>query len=267
MSYGASELASLKALLGELRPLIDAFRVRNEHFAADLVMLGYAIAAWDCAKSTEALLVGTDLSVGAFICARGAFEAGQDAALLASEPDYDASGARARVFDAFEYVLERSRWSAAFPHNATSFPDSDFSATLRQAEAHAAELDQQFLGAGEHIRRAAQYWLPVFRRSVDQGKGIPLHWAGLGRKKIGHVIAERYDEPNLADRLSLIYSMLSRYAHPRTRLETWKRTADPLANSVFRSSDVNRFLAAHAVVVSLILLRDALNEVAISYHN
>lgn len=259
------EIKALDALLSETRSLIESFRLREAHFAADLAMVGYATSAWDSAKSAEVLLRSTDLSVGAFVCARAAFEAGEDAALLASDPAYDDAGASARVHEVFEYAFERSRWDAVFPGNPTAFPDPDFAQTTQQAESFAADLDAVVPGSGEAIRKAILHWQPRFQNAARKGGATPLHWSGLGRKRIAEEIARRLGQPELASQLSLLYSMLSRYAHPRLRLESWARIEGSEGGAAFRYSDLNRRQAEDAVVVALVLLRDALQMLRAQY--
>jgi hypothetical protein len=252
-------IQALASMFAELEPLILRFRVREEYLPGDLTMQAYLLAAWDNAKSTEALLRATDLGIGPFVCARSAFEAAQSAALLASEPDYAAAGARARAFEVLEYYLERSRWTKTFPENSTADADPEFESAIRLLERYAAIMDRCVAGAGEPISIAIAEWLPEFRVALEGNKNQKtLHWSGFGQRRIAEQLAARKNQPALTEQLPLLYSMLSRYSHPRAHPEGWKK--NPGGGPLFILSDSNRLQAARAVVVALVLVREAVLE-------
>jgi hypothetical protein len=252
-------LEQLRVALAELEPVILGFKVRDEWLPGDLTIQAYLLATWDNAKSVEALLRTTDLSIGPFACARAALEAGQSAALLASEPDYLTSGARARVFEVLEYSLERSRWANAFPENPTANVDRQFDGAVRMLEGLAAKMDAHGQVRGDSIRDALAYWLPDFQTAIAKNRNTRAHhWSRLGPRRIAEELAGRRQQPHLAEQLSVVYSMLSRYSHPRAHPEGWRR--NPSTRPSFILNDPNRPRAAQIVGLALILARDAVKE-------
>lgn len=79
--------------------LLASFEGRAQHYPGDLCLRGFALHACENANAVLFLSRETKFEGAAFACARAAFEAGQDALLLATEPDYDAVGARVLVFE------------------------------------------------------------------------------------------------------------------------------------------------------------------------
>ena len=73
-------------VLAQLQNAIDGFRPRDEHLLADVMLFGYCR---DAADALRALLIlsPSDATRSAYLPARAAFEAAQDALLLIADPD------------------------------------------------------------------------------------------------------------------------------------------------------------------------------------
>lgn len=87
----------LTAELSGLQQAQSTFEFRAETFLADLILLGLSVEVEESARAVQSL-VATELPHRAFPLARTAYEAAQQALVLATHEDYAEIGTRAWVF-------------------------------------------------------------------------------------------------------------------------------------------------------------------------
>jgi hypothetical protein len=250
----------LGASLEKLREHLDAFRIRQVHFAADLTLWGLAVAAWDAGNAV--LLISKDgrFVVGAFPIVRAAVEVGQDALYLATDPDHDALGAKARVFERLEYANIRTDLGSSFDVEGIGLSDAEYDQIAKSVEADAISWERDCPGKGQLLRDALAMFLPLFK-AARTGSRHPMHWAQRTRWRLAEELEQRTGQSGLAKKFMTSYSILSRNSHPRTRLETWVERKTPEGTIRVRGEHNTR-LALSYVCFGLDLVNDALDAAA-----
>jgi hypothetical protein len=255
----ASSLVQLETALSELHGLLDSYQLRHEHYPGDLTLWGFAMQAWE--GGTAVLLLNRDSELGhvAFPNARAAFEAGEDALLLATAPDYDIAGAQARVFERLEQgdIRSETREARGDPRSTDS-RYSDIAALItKDAEA----LDRVAPNAGDGLRSALARLLPKFE-AASRGKGKhPGHWFEKSRRRIAEELGSREGSKQHAARLIAIYASLSRYSHPRARTEGKERSFNEANQLVLRPLPFQRQLVVEVAIVGVRMALDAIYRV------
>lgn len=221
-------LADLGDELSRLGPLLESFRIRNEHYAGDLCLRGFARHVWENASAVLHLAKEAPFAAAIWACGRAAFEAGQDALLLAAASDYELFGARAFVFERLQIADNNRQMILSTCHAEPK--DPPYLRAKQDIEEEALKWDQLSPGKGKYLRDAMQYWRPKFE-AARSGKHHPRHWSELSRKRIAKTLADRGSEASVAEALGSdygLYAILSRYAHPRARTASGRKSdTDP----------------------------------------
>ncbi len=197
-------------VLAQLQNAIDGFRPRDEHLLADVMLFGYCR---DAADALRALLIlsPSDATRSAYLPARAAFEAAQDALLLIADPDrFDANGALAYAIELVETQELQDRWIAAGKDWEVPPPVEDFHTPEQIVEEEVRAIDAVAPGMGAHLNQA-------FAEAREPGRA-KRHWSGRSRKQISEQIQELLGaKAGVASTADAFYGMLSVQSHPRLR--------------------------------------------------
>lgn len=253
------ELGELTRTLGEhvneVRSKVDHLTIRSAHFPGDLSFYGYALSVWEGVAATHHLSTTTELGYAAYPIVRAAFEAAQDALLLATEADFAAAGARARVFEAFEFADLKAGRFEAFGEPDESPPPEGYSEASSSLLDDAMKWEVDRPGGLSLYQAAIDDLLPRFLQA-RQGRRHPSHWSLRSRRQIALEIGRRVSDEAFGKHLVFTYSQLSRSSHPRLRAESIeRRTAGPRAQFVKRSPRQIRIVVGIASVAAGILLK------------
>jgi hypothetical protein len=215
-------IEELVPALAGLQSRLDHFRLRQWEYAGDLTLYGFLRGTWESASATLFLVRQTDFAAAAYPCVRAAFEAAEDALLLATEANFSAAGARARVFERLEHADLKSEMHDAFADPGTEEPARDYSEAVASVEKDAARWNRDCPGRGQLLLEALAHFLPMFRAAKNGGRH-PAHWSELSRRKMAVEIGRRVGEPSFGASLIATYAQLSRASHPRFRIESWEK--------------------------------------------
>lgn len=186
--------------LKRMRRRLDHLPLRLHHFSADLAFYGFLSAAWEAAAVCCELVTKSRFPSAALPNAQAAFEAAQDALLLASAPDYDVAGARAIVFERLVRAAGRADYGESLVREGVLAPATDqdeyewATADIRTAAERIGRVapDQR-----EHLEAALQYLLPKFAATHAMQSARPVHWAEVHPTLIGRELQRRLGEPGL----------------------------------------------------------------------
>ena len=199
------------------------FAAAASHLVPDIVLLGFLNEIEENVSAVE-LIAASGIPHRAFPNARTAFEAGQQALLLVTAPDYDAAGATA-----WAYHLIRDRKYMAAPRSgqttdrANVEPEEWFESALTEMEQTWNDFAP---GRGALLRDAAT-------EIQSRRRGGPENWTGLPvaptlRDRM-LTLAERHGKKGRSDAADILnagYGALSRESHPRTRFQPTRITRD-----------------------------------------
>jgi hypothetical protein len=216
-------LLDLSESLRVLRGHLDSFRLRLDHFAADLTLYGFLLQAWENGTAVVHLVTHTNLSTASFPNTRACFEAGEDALYLVTEGDYDSAGARARVYERLEQAELRDEMNAAFNDDPINVEKTGFPIAEATIEADAARWDEDCPGKGQSLRDALAYLQPKFDAARHGTGKHPANWTEKSRRGMAKELEKRVGEEGFGTRLIATYAHLSRNSHPRLRLENWQK--------------------------------------------
>jgi hypothetical protein len=216
-------IADLVAALADLELRLKHFRLRQIEFTGDLTLYGFLVSTWEGANAALHLARATDLGAAAYPCVRAAFEAAQDALLLATEPDYSEAGARARVFERLEHSDIKTEMYDAFADTEADEPPQDYSEAIASIRADAAKWEKECPGRGRLLLDALAQFQPAFEASKTMKARHPGHWSRMSRRRMAVEIGRRVNEPDFAQSLIATYAQLSRASHPRFRIESWEK--------------------------------------------
>ena len=250
-----------KSLL-RLKASLDRYRIRPFEFATDLTLWGLAVAAFDTGNAVGLACKDGRFVLGAFPSVRSAVEAGQDALFLATDPDRDRLGARARVFERLEYADIRTDIGESFGEAEMAPVEAEYEAIAQSVEADAASWDKDCPGRGQLLRDALAHLLTKFQ-AARTGSRHPLHWSELTRWRMAEALEARTGHLGLAKKFITSYAILSRNSHPRTRLESWKEQATPSGVKHVRGEHNLRLALAYACF-GVDLVNDALAAAGLS---
>lgn len=207
-------MSVLATALAEFRAAKAKFTPTRAHLVPDLALLGLLC---DVEENAEAVLAlgATPVPHRAYPNARAAFEASQQALLLATEPDYDLSGARAWAF-----FLRNDREFVRGPRDGQTStvmgldPDSWFKAATEEM----AETWETFApGKGDVMKRAVAL-VEAQPRRPDNFAGVPIAPTLRDRLVALAAKAGKAGMPDAAALYNNAYAALSRESHPRTQL-------------------------------------------------
>jgi len=214
--------------LDVLKPLLDKNRIHESHYSADVTLAGLAADAWEAANALLIIIRDGRYVSAAYPIARLALEIGMDAHFLADHPNYDEAGAKARVFERFEYADLRADLGAAFGVEGFSSWREEYAAAETALLAEAERWDRASQGRGDLLRAALQHFKPKFEGFRAKSNRHPGNWTELSRRQVARELEKRNNKEGIADRLTAAYSSLSRSSHPRFRPETWQPTGATL---------------------------------------
>jgi hypothetical protein len=241
--------------LNRLRQRLDGFQLRFSRYAADLSLYGFLLSAWENASAAFHILTKSEVPFACYPSARAAFESAEDALLLASSPNYNRDGARARVFEHLELADLSLEMSRAFSDPERELPYQTYDGVSTAFADDASHLNAVCPGLGEQITEAFAYFRPKFE-AARAGKGRhPGHWSELSRRAIAKELVERGATDASADQLIAAYADLSRNTHPRLRLENWD-LAPTEGKRLVRSQKPSR-RAAGSTLITLHLAHQA----------
>lgn len=216
--------AELWDRLVSFKPKLDSFKIREAHFPGDMTLAGIGTIVWEAANALLLVVRDGKYMAGAHPVARLVLEAGMEALFIASSTDYDSVGARARVFEALEYVDQRLNLGAAY--NIPEFQDeeAEYARIQELIRREADTLNSAAAGRGNELLSSLEDLLPKFR-AARQGKRHPGHWSGLSRRRMAQELEKRAKDDAVKGRLVAAYSALSRSSHPGFLSEMWDRSA------------------------------------------
>jgi hypothetical protein len=255
----SESIADLESALATLRSQLDEFKLRFEHFGGDLTLYGVLLSAWENASAVLHLARTSDLYSAFFPIARAAFESGQEALYLVTEQDYDAAGAKARVFERLEFVDLRDDMNTAFADSDDERP-SGYADAVDQIERDARRWDEESPGKGDFLRNALSHFQPLFE-AARSGARHPSNWMQKSRRAIAMEIEKRVKEPGFGGRMIASYAHLSRNSHPRLRMENWTRVSRPGGRKQFIRAERNPRIAVGVSTVAVSLASMAFERI------
>jgi hypothetical protein len=236
-----------EALSNIQKERLDGFRIRDDHHIADFTLWAFLLSAWECGAGVLHLLRTNDLPAPAVPVARACFEASQDAIYLATSPDYDLAGARAQVFELFEMHDIINQLKRAGTNPSTLTVETAYADIQGQVERDCKGV--HWAGALA-LREAYEHFLPRFLDTHKRRKH-PGNWAEISRRRMAQELEKRLDEPDLADHMIAMYTLLSHSSHPRQRRHAFDRALSPQGDLLlFRSESVAKqaaWGASHAL--------------------
>lgn len=213
-------IADLRLALDLVEPRIRAFRADSKHWTAHLSLLGYLGDFLGNARAVLVLTECPETRLALWSNARLAFEAAQDALYLLTRENVDEAAGEIRAFERLEHADWKGKVALAFPEDVDgatyeSVVNKEIERILRDAS-RAKHREPALYTAFEAAleRRRADYRHPAGRK--------PSHWAG-SRAAIARQIGERIGVDDEAQRQVMMYSRLSRFAHPRYRVDAHER--------------------------------------------
>ena len=189
---------------------LESYSLSWDHIIPEMMLHHYLSDVMEQATAV-AILVDSDVPRTAFTNVRSAFEAAQDAALLAtSGSDYDWWGAVARVAD----ILERHDLLRRF-NKAIHAIGTHAEITAKSPEEIIAEeaddWDRERAGHGEFLRRALTH--------LTAKSGLwKRHWSGMSRPHVAQELHVRMAGEAIGPMLDAQYGLLSLHAHPKPRV-------------------------------------------------
>jgi len=222
--------------LTALQQVIDDFRFAASSLVADIALIGLGIDVLEAGQAVRTL-AGSQLPHRAYPCGRQAFEAAQQAIVLATHEHYVEPGARAWVY----FERKDSKWRASMakitPHQWLE----------RRVEEMAAIWDSISPGCGTTLRHALQTRKQTVR---------PDNWLGevmtarqhAGLAKIATALGNTLTGDSAATNAQL-YAALCRETHARPRLEV--AAVHHSADGSLRIDSVPRDLAKASACVLL----------------
>lgn len=252
-------LQDLDTELTLLKTRLDRFRLRFDFALGDLSLYGFILQVWEAASATRQLVMNGDLGHASFPSTRSAFEAAEDAFLLATSPDYNATGARIRVYERFEFADVGREVQFAFQDGEAEMQPADYSRMFATIERDADRVNRLSEGQGQVLRAAFEYFLPIFEAANRQEKRAryPGHWSEMSRRRIALELEERTREPKLAATLIAAYADLSRHSHPRLRFDNWEKYLDSDGTHRFTRSERPRRISAGTAHMAVKLANQA----------
>lgn len=208
--------------LVELRAALDRHQLRFSEFAGDLTLWGFMLGVWESGNAVLYLVQETEFGPASFPCVRAAFEGAQDALLLATEPDYNEAGARARVFERLEQADIRDETRTAFGTSDEERKPLGYDEAIAAVRADAAKWNAEYPKKGDLLLNALADLQPKFE-AARCGKKHPAHWSKLSRRQIARELGDRLNEPEFTTMMIAMFAALSRSSHPRLRLESWTK--------------------------------------------
>jgi hypothetical protein len=258
----SDSIVDLEDALATLKSQLDAFKLRFAHFGGDLTLYGLLLSAWENGSAVLQLARSSDLYSAFFPVARAAFESGQEALYLVTEPDYDAAGAKARVFEKLEFVDLRDEMNSAFADDADSRP-SGYADAISQIQRDAERWDEECPGKGSLLKEALAHFLPLFE-AARTGARHPGNWMQKSRRGIAKELEKRVSERGFGTRMIASYAHLSRNSHPRLRLENWTKLATSEGQPRFVRAERNPRIAVGISTVAVSLASMAFERIPAS---
>lgn len=252
-------LRDLDTELTQLRTRLDRFRLRFDFALGDLSLYGFILQVWEAASATRELVMNADLGHASFPSARSALEAAEDAFLLATSPDYNAIGARIRVYERFAFADVGREVMFAFQDGDTEMQSADYSRVRASVEKDADRVNRLSEGQGQVLRSAFEYFLPIFEAANRKEKRAryPGHWSEMSRRRIACELEERTKESKLAATLIAAYADLSRHSHPALRFDNWEKYIDSEGGQRFTRSERPRRISAGSARMAVKLANQA----------
>lgn len=213
-------LSGLNSTLATLDLVLAQYTPRNPHYVADMVLHGFARDVSTHVHATI-LVAGSNYPRAAYANARSAFEAAQDAALLASDTgSYDVNGALAFCVEQIEHEALQKRWEDAAAEWGIVKDKSGRISPEELIEKESAELDRLSQGAAQLLRNAL-----IEARKPRRAK---KHWSGKTRAEISRLLQQRMlPFKGLAAGGDAFYGMMSVQSHPRLRAWSELRSIRP----------------------------------------
>ena len=211
MSFDVNEFRSdLDSALASLDDALTKYTPRKPHYMADLVLHGFARDVSTQVHATV-LTVDSHYPRASYANARAAYEAAQDAVLLASEPDsYDINGALAYCVELVEHEELQRRWKDAAAVWGIVKDKSGRISPEGLIEKESAELEAFAAGASQLLRNALN--------EARKPRRAKQHWSGKNRNDIAKLLQERMPVfRGLAAGGDAFYGMMSVQTHPRVR--------------------------------------------------
>ena len=249
----------LMAASDQLKIPLSEYVPRPDHLVSDIVLFGFCHDTSDC---VSAVLEQSQPSLyrTSYLLARGAFEASQDALLLAGDSDnYDRNGALAYAIELVELEQLQNRWKK--PGEEWGTPElllRPFTPPEVTVESEIPRLEAVSAGSSVHLTSAI-----VEARRKNR---THQHWSGLSRKKIAERIVYLVDDidERTAEAADAFYGMLSVHSHPRLRAWTRKFGQSESGALRFEGNPHDEFLplgfslvaaiqAVHALELRLVL--------------
>jgi hypothetical protein len=245
-----STLATLDGMLAEYTP-------RNPHYVADLILHGFAR---DVSTHVHATILVADSNYprAAYANARSAFEAAQDAALLASDTEnYDINGALAFCVEQVEHEALQKRWEDAAAEWGIVKDRTGRMSPEELIEKESRELDSLCPGAAQLLRTAL-----IEARAPRRAQ---KHWSGKSRAAISKLLEKRMPSfKGIAAGGDAFYGMMSVQSHPRLRAWSELRSIRPdgslHAEPGSEHSSLPIGLAAFAVQLTIVALATRLGD-------
>jgi hypothetical protein len=241
----------LSQSVNALKRALDSFTPRDAHMIADVMLDAFARDVANQAVAVLALVDGAAPPRVAYPNARAAFEAAQDALLLATAGDvYDADGARAYVAELIETEQLQRRWLAASEVWDLT-PPEDLGETPEQVvDIDSAICDRLAPGSGDALRTAL--------KEARRARRLPHHWSTLSRRQIVDAIEARLPDLTLARTADAFYGYLSVQSHPRLRAWSESRELDEHGRLRVRSEADHAAFAADLTFTAVMLALRAL---------
>lgn len=246
---------TLTKAIEELNKAQSDFKYRPETMVADIVLMGLTMEVYESAKVVE-ILANSDFPHRAFANARNAFEAAQQAMVLAAQEDYALAGARAWVY----FYKKDSEWLAnARPEGSGVTNKED---AQKWYERHISQMaktwDSLSPNKGQLLYRADEL-LRSQKKGADNWLGQSM---GVMQDHAYRVVFARFGGNATEDSISMnkaIYGSLSRETHARMRYENiaFRQHQDGFLEVDFGSRD-NQLNAKSARRVTLQAVQEAM---------
>jgi len=213
-------IADLRTALDVTEPRIREFCADPKHWTAHLSLLGYLGDFLGNARAVLVLTERPETRLALWSNARLAFESAQDALFLLTAEDVDQAGAEIRAFERLELADWKGKMALAYPEATERASYVDLVAKeiehILWDTARAQEIAPELVAG---LRTAIAQRQPHY---ADPDTYKPSHWYG-SRPKIARLIAERIGVADEARREIGLYAHLSRFAHPRYRVDAHER--------------------------------------------